>query len=152
MSTTLSEMNSAFEGRLGRYLTDGIIWLLVKFLCTQFWPLRRQVNNFLIRDVVLVHDGILVGGPRVLQSPIDLVIVVVVMMVVIVTMVVVIVTMVVVIMVVVIMVVVTMVVAIMVVVIMATMAVDASCKNPRPIEIKTMERQIHHLNTRYRLA
>ena len=140
MSTTLSEMNSAFEGRLGRYLTDGIIWLLVKFLCTQFWPLRRQVNNFLIRDVVLVHDGILVGGPRVLQSPIDLVIVVVVMMVVIVTMVVVI------------MVVVTMVVAIMVVVIMATMAVDASCKNPRPIEIKTMERQIHHLNTRYRLA
>ena len=125
MSTTLSEMNSAFEGRLGRYLTDGIIWLLVKFLCTQFWPLRRQVNNFLIRDVVLVHDGILVGGPRVLQSPIDLVIVVVVMMVVIVT---------------------------MVVVIMATMAVDASCKNPRPIEIKTMERQIHHLNTRYRLA
>ena len=130
MSTTLSEMNSAFEGRLGRYLTDGIIWLLVKFLCTQFWPLRRQVNNFLIRDVVLVHDGILVGGPRVLQSPIDLVIVVVVMMVVIVTMVVV----------------------TMVVVIMATMAVDASCKNPRPIEIKTMERQIHHLNTRYRLA
>ena len=130
MSTTLSEMNSAFEGRLGRYLTDGIVRLLIKFLCTQFWPLRRQVNNFLIRDVVLVHDGILVGGPRVLQSPIDLVIVVVVMMVVIVTMVVV----------------------TMVVVIMATMAVDASCKNPRPIEIKTMERQIHHLNTRYRLA
>ena len=145
MSTTLSEMNSAFEGRLGRYLTDRIVRLLIKFLCTQFWLLRRQVDNFLIRDVVLVHDGILVGGPRVLQSPIDLVIVVVVMMVVIVTMVVV--TMVVVTMVVVIMVVVT-----MVVVIMATMAVDASCKNPRPIEIKTIERQIHHLNTRYRLA
>ena len=135
MSTTLSEMNSAFEGRLGRYLTDRIVRLLIKFLCTQFWLLRRQVDNFLIRDVVLVHDGILVGGPRVLQSPIDLVIVVVVMMVVIVTMVVVI-----------------MVVVTMVVVIMATMAVDASCKNPRPIEIKTIERQIHHLNTRYRLA
>ena len=145
MSTRLSEMNSAFEGGLGRYLTDRIVRLLIKFLCTQFWLLRRQVDNFLIRDVVLVHDGILVGGPRVLQSPIDLVIVVVVMMVVIVTMVVV--TMVVVTMVVVIMVVVT-----MVVVIMATMAVDASCKNPRPIEIKTIERQIHHLNTRYRLA
>ena len=81
MSTTLSEMNSAFEGRLGRYLTDGIIWLLIKFLCTQFWLLRRQVDNFLIRDVVLVHDGILVGGPRVLESRIDLDVVVIVVVV-----------------------------------------------------------------------
>ena len=50
-------------------------------LSTRFRPLRRQVDDFLIRDVVLVDDGVLVGGPRVLESRIDLDVVVIVVVV-----------------------------------------------------------------------
>jgi hypothetical protein len=44
--------------------------------------LRREVNDFLFRNVVLVNDGVLVGGPRILEgrTRLEMVVIVVVVM------------------------------------------------------------------------